>query len=320
MLLVTGGAGFIGSHLVDRLLGRGDDVLCIDDFNNSYDPAIKRQNIDNHLTSRNFTLIEADIRDFDAMERVFKGHKISKVVHLAACVGVRQSVDDPLPYERTNILGTLTLLELSRRYEIEHFVFASSSSVYGAQTRVPFTEDMCIDRTVSPYAATKYAGELMCRTYHHLYGFPVTCLRFFTAYGPRQRPEMAIHKFTRLIFEGKPIPLFGDGSTRRDYTYVDDIIQGVVAGVDRAIGFEIFNLGESSTVSLRDLIVNLEMISGRKAILDLQPQQPGDVEVTYADVSKARRLLDYNPTTTIQQGLKAFIEWFEHNQIVRSGF
>jgi len=320
MLLVTGGAGFIGSHLVDRLLGRGDDVLCIDDFNNSYDPAIKRQNIDNHLTSRNFTLIEADIRDFDAMERVFKGHKISKVVHLAARVGVRQSVDDPLPYERTNILGTLTLLELSRRYEIEHFVFASSSSVYGAQTRVPFTEDMCIDRTVSPYAATKYAGELMCRTYHHLHGFPVTCLRFFTAYGPRQRPEMAIHKFTRLIFEGKPIPLFGDGSTRRDYTYVDDIIQGVVAAVDRAIGFEIFNLGESSTVSLRDLIINLEMISGRKAILDLQPQQPGDIEVTYANVSKARRLLDYNPTTTIQRGLKAFIEWFEHNQIVRSGF
>ena len=311
MILVTGGAGFIGSHLVDGLLNRGEEILCLDDFNDFYDPAIKRRNIALHLKSAKYRLVEADIRDVERLRHLFDEFSMNKIVHLAARAGVRPSLDQPLLYEDVNVRGTLHLLDLARQHEVEQFVFASSSSVYGAHTSVPFREDERIDRTVSPYAATKYSGELMCYTYHHLYGIPTTCLRFFTTYGPRQRPEMAIHKFTRQIYSNKPVPMYGDGSTARDYTYIDDIIQGVVAALDHPFPFEVFNLGESRTVRLQDLIRLVEKISGRAAQIESHPLQPGDVEITYADISKARRLLGYNPATPVEEGLAAFIEWFE---------
>jgi len=311
MILVTGGAGFIGSHLNDRLLERGEEIVCVDDFNDFYNPAIKRANIKKHLESPRYHLVEADIRDVARMKDVFARHSIHKIVHLAARAGVRPSLDQPLLYEDVNIKATMNLLELAHKHKVEQFVFASSSSVYGANTKVPFSEEDRIDRTVSPYAATKYAGELMCYTYHHLYGVPTTCLRFFTVYGPRQRPEMAIHKFTHAIYSGKPIPFFGDGSTARDYTYIDDIMQGLLASIDRPLPFEVFNLGESSTVTLKQLVEAIERISKRKAIIQQLPLQPGDVEITYADVSKAKRLLGYNPRTNIEEGLAKFIRWFE---------
>ncbi len=311
MILVTGGAGFIGSHLVDKLLERGEKVICVDDFNDFYDPAIKRTNIRPHLDFDSYTLIETDIRDRDRLDELFRKHDVRKIVHLAARAGVRPSLEQPFLYEDVNIKGTMNLLELARSSKVEQFVLASSSSVYGANERVPFSEEDRIDRTVSPYAATKYAGELMCHTYHHIYGIPTTCLRFFTVYGPRQRPEMAIHKFTRLLYEGTPIPMYGDGSTARDYTYIDDIIAGVLASLDRPFPFEIFNLGESVTVSLRSLIDTLERVSGRKANIEQLSLQPGDVTITYADVFKARRLLDYAPSTSIETGLTHFLAWFE---------
>ncbi len=310
MYLVTGGAGFIGSHLVDHLLARGDELICVDDFNDFYNIEIKRQNVAAHLQSPRYHLVEGDIRDTERLRRVFADFPITKVVHLAARAGVRPSLEQPLLYEDVNIKGTINLLELARHHKVQQFVFASSSSVYGANTEVPFSEDLRIDKTVSPYAATKYAGELLCYTFHHLYKIPTTCLRFFTVYGPRQRPEMAIHKFTELIYAGKPIPFFGDGSTARDYTYIDDIIQGLVAAIDRPFPFEVFNLGESSTITLLKLVQTIERLSGRKAQINVLPAQPGDVEITYADITKAQRLLDYRPSTPVEIGLERFIDWF----------
>jgi UDP-glucuronate 4-epimerase len=310
LFLVTGGAGFIGSHLIDRLLERGAEVVCVDHFNDYYDPEIKRSNIQEHLKSRFYHLVEADIRDTEAMARTFAKYPIDKVIHLAARAGVRPSIEQPLLYEDVNVKGTLCLLELARQHRVSQFVFASSSSVYGANTKTPFSEEDRIDRTVSPYAATKYAGELMCYTYNHLYGIPTSCLRFFTVYGPRQRPEMAIHKFAQLIHDGKPIPFFGNGSTARDYTYIDDIIEGVLATLDHPFAFEVFNLGESSTVTLKELVQTLEKVIGKPAAIQPMPAQPGDVEITYADVSKARRLLGYKPSTSITQGLTSFNEWY----------
>ena len=311
MILVTGGAGFIGSHLVDRLLARGENIVCLDDFNDFYPPRIKRANVRSHLDSESYKLVEADLRDQDTLKSVFERNPIEKVVHLAARAGVRPSLAEPLLYEDVNVRGTLHLLELARTHEVEQIVFASSSSVYGANTKTPFSEDDRIERPISPYAATKYAGELFCHTYHHLYGIPITCLRFFTAYGPRQRPEMAIHKFARLLEEGSPIPMFGNGSTARDYTYIDDIVDGVIAAIDHPLGFEVINLGESQTTTLRELIATLERLSGKAAQIEQHPLQPGDVEITFADVSKARRLLDYNPSTPIETGLRLFLDWFE---------
>lgn len=311
MLLVTGGAGFIGSHLVDRLLARGEEVIVVDDFNDFYDPSIKRRNVREHLKSPRYCLIEVDIRDANAMQEIFRSNNIDKIVHLAARAGVRPSLEQPLLYEDVNIRGSMILLELARQHKVQQIVFASSSSVYGATTNIPFTEEDRIHQTISPYAATKYAGELMCHTYHYLYGIPITCLRFFTAYGPRQRPDLAIHTFTRLIYEGKPIPFFGDGSTSRDHTYIDDIIQGVVASIDRPFGFEVFNLGESTTVTLSELVAQIEKACGKKAIIKQLPPPPGDMPVTFADISKARRMLGYKPTTPIDQGLKTFVEWFK---------
>ena len=311
-ILITGGAGFIGSHLVDRLLYEENwQVSVVDDFNDFYDPAIKRANVSVHEQNPNYHLFEADIRDRAALESVFGENKFGCIVHLAARAGVRPSLDQPQLYAETNINGTLNLLELARRCGTRQFVFGSSSSVYGINARVPFSEDDPIRKPISPYAATKAAGELLCHTYSHLYDMRCVCLRFFTVYGPRQRPDLAIHKFARLISEGNPIPVFGDGSTRRDYTFIDDIIAGVSAAIDyTSSDYEVINLGESRTVELRELISLLEKELRATAKIDRQPLQPGDVPQTYADITKARRLLGYNPQTQIEEGLRRFVEWF----------
>jgi len=314
-ILVTGGAGFIGSHLVDKLLSEGDwNVTVVDDFNDFYEPSIKRANAARHSQHSNYRLSEADIRQRAALERVFDESKFDCIVHLAARAGVRPSLDQPLLYSQTNIEGTLNLLELSRQHNIKQFVFGSSSSVYGINAKVPFSEGDPIRQPISPYAATKAAGELLCHTYTHLYGIRCICLRFFTVYGPRQRPDLAIHKFARLISEGKPIPVFGDGTTRRDYTYVDDIIDGVRAAIDYTLTeYEVINLGESRTVELRELISLLERELDLPAKIDRQPLQPGDVPQTFADITRARQLLGYNPQTQIETGIKRFVEWFRSN-------
>jgi UDP-glucuronate 4-epimerase len=311
-VLVTGGAGFIGSHLVERLLGEGGwRVQVVDDFNDFYDPALKRRNVAPHLSREEFRLHEADIRDRAALERVFRGSAFDCIVHLAARAGVRPSLREPVLYAETNIAGTLNLLELAREHRVKQFVFGSSSSVYGENEKVPFSEDDPVFKPISPYAATKAAGELLCHTYTHLWGLRVVCLRFFTVYGARQRPDLAIHKFARLISAGEPIPVFGDGTTRRDYTYIDDIIAGVRAALDyEASGYEVINLGESRTVSLSELIGLLERELGRDAIIDRQPLQPGDVPQTFADTRKARALLGYDPQTPIEEGVRRFVEWF----------
>jgi UDP-glucuronate 4-epimerase len=311
-VLITGGAGFIGSHLVDHLLAEGDrQVTVVDDFNDFYEPAIKRENVRAHLRNPSYQLCEADIRDQSALRRVFDENDFDCLVHLAARAGVRPSLTQPQLYAETNINGTLNLLELARERGIKQFIFGSSSSVYGINAKVPFSEDDPTGQPISPYAATKAAGELLCHTYSHLYGLRCVCLRFFTVYGARQRPDLAIHKFARLISAGKPIPVFGDGATRRDYTYIDDCIAGVRAAIDyNASDFEVINLGESRTVELRELISLLEKELGRPAIIDRQPLQPGDVPQTFADISKARRLLGYNPRTQIEEGMRRFVEWF----------
>jgi UDP-glucuronate 4-epimerase len=311
-ILITGGAGFIGSHLVDRLLSEGVwRVSVVDEFNDFYDPAIKRANVSRHLKNPNYQLFEADIRDKPALKNMFDENEFACIVHLAARAGVRPSLSQPLLYAETNVEGTLNLLEFSREHNIRQFVFGSSSSVYGINAKVPFSEDDPIRQPISPYAATKAAGELLCHTYSHLYGLRCVCLRFFTVYGPRQRPDLAIHKFARLISEDKLIPVFGDGTTRRDYTFINDIIAGVQAAIDYdASDYEVINLGESRTVELRELISLLEKELGTTARIDRQPLQPGDVPQTYADITKARRLLGYNPQTPIEDGIKKFVEWF----------
>lgn len=315
-ILVTGGAGFIGSHLVDRLLTTDDNVITVvDDFNDFYSPDIKRTNIAGHLTNARYTLVEADIRDRAALDELFNKQQFDCVVHLAARAGVRPSLSEPELYAETNINGTLNLLELARTTAVNQFVFGSSSSVYGINAKVPFSEDDQIRQPISPYAATKAAGELLCHTYAHLYGLRCVCLRFFTVYGARQRPDLAIHKFARLMTSGKPIPVFGDGTTRRDYTYIDDIISGVMAAiVYDETNYEVFNLGESETVELRELISILEKTLECQAIIDRQPPQPGDVPQTFADITKARQLLGYNPQTHIEEGIKRFVEWFKSHR------
>ena len=312
-ILVTGGAGFIGSHLVDRLLDGGDArVTVVDNFSDFYDPAIKRANIAPYLATENFELVEADITDSRVMEDLFSRSKFDCVVHLAARAGVRPSLEAPLAYETTNVRGTFNLLEAARRTEVPRFIFGSSSSVYGVNSRVPFSEDDPVASPISPYAVTKIAGEAACHTYSHLYGLRIVCLRLFTVYGARQRPDLAIHKFARLISKGLPIPMFGDGTTRRDYTYIDDIIAGLIAAMKYDdSSFEVINLGESRTVELRRLVELIEQALGKRAIIDHQPQQPGDVPVTFADVSKARRLLGYEPATQIEDGIQKFVEWFQ---------
>jgi UDP-glucuronate 4-epimerase len=314
-ILITGGAGFIGSHLVDYLLGEDSwHVTVVDDFNDFYAPSIKRQNVARFHDRENFSLFEADIRDQDALPEVFSQRRFDCIVHLAARAGVRPSLAQPQLYTETNVNGTLNLLELARQHEVPQFVFGSSSSVYGNNSKVPFSEDDPIRNPISPYAATKAAGELLCHTYTHLHGIRCVCLRFFTVYGARQRPDLAIHKFAKLISTGKPIPVFGDGTTRRDYTYIDDIIAGVRAAIDYgASEYEVINLGESRTVELRELISILERELNATAVIDRQPLQPGDVQQTFADISKARRLLNYNPQTQIEDGIRKFVAWYRSN-------
>ncbi|MEP6787910.1 MAG: GDP-mannose 4,6-dehydratase [Acidobacteriota bacterium] len=311
-VLVTGGAGFIGSHLVDRLLAEGGwQITVVDDFNDFYSPEIKHANIAEHVKSPDYRIVDADIRDSTTMTALFAEYRFDAIVHLAARAGVRPSLAEPKLYAETNINGTLNLLELAKAHNIKQFVFGSSSSVYGMNAKVPFAEDDPIFNPISPYAATKAAGELLCHTYSHLYDIRCVCLRFFTVYGARQRPDLAIHKFSQLITEGKPIQVFGDGRSRRDYTYVDDIIQGVRAAIDydRSM-YDIFNLGESQTTELNELISLLERSLDLQAVIDRQPMQPGDVPTTFADISKSRELLGYNPTTKIADGIPKFVEWF----------
>jgi UDP-glucuronate 4-epimerase len=311
-ILITGGAGFIGSHLVERLLGENRwHVTVVDDFNDFYAPSIKHQNVARFENSENFTLVEADVRDEASLSEVFSQHTFDCIVHLAARAGVRPSLAEPRLYTETNVNGTLNLLELARLHHVPQFIFGSSSSVYGNNAKVPFSEEDPVRNPISPYAATKAAGELLCHTYTHLHGIRSVCLRFFTVYGARQRPDLAIHKFAKLISRGEPIPVFGDGTTRRDYTHIDDIIAGVRAAIDYdQTSYEVINLGESRTVELRELISLLERELKRRAIIDRQPLQPGDVQQTFANISKARQLLNYSPKTQIEEGIKKFVEWF----------
>lgn len=308
-VLVTGGAGFIGSHLVEKLLASGHEVVILDDFNDFYDPQIKHANI--KALAGHVAVHHVDLCDGESVRNVFRREKIDAIAHLAARAGVRPSIQQPRLYYDTNVTGTLHLLEAARLTGLERFVFASSSSVYGASSTIPFSEDQHLTQTLSPYAATKIAGEFLCSTYSHLYGLRVVALRYFTAYGPRQRPDLAIHQFTRRIYAGQPIDQFGDGSTRRDYTYVDDVIQGTMAAFEyNGPQFDIFNLGESDTIQLKDLIAAIETALGKKAKINQLPEQPGDMPLTCADISKARKLLGYNPSTRLSDGLPKFIDWF----------
>ena len=308
-ILVTGGAGFIGSHVAARLLRDGHEVGIVDDFNDYYDPRIKRANV--AALGGAVRVFEGDIRDRDFVEGVISEGAFDAIIHLAARAGVRPSVKNPQLYIDTNITGTHNLLAAAHRRGIGRFLFASSSSVYGLAKTVPFTEDLPLPQTLSPYAATKLAGEHLCGNYAHLYGMRVVCLRFFTVYGPGQRPDLAIHKFTDSINRGQPIPQYGDGSTRRDYTYIDDIVQGV-AGALRYEGpaFDIFNLGENQTTTLSELILEIEKALEKKAIIERHPEQQGDMPLTAADITKARQFLGYNPQTKIREGIPKFVEWY----------
>ncbi len=310
--LLTGGAGFIGSHFAESLLEKGETVISIDNLNPFYDPAIKERNLC-EIQSRGgkrFVDLRGDIRDRDFVAQAFATYRPDRVVHLAAMAGVRPSIADPITYQEVNLRGTMILMEAMKVHGVTQMIFASSSSVYGNNPKVPFSEDDNVDHPISPYAATKKAGELLCYTYHHLYDFTIVALRFFTVYGPRQRPEMAIHKFTRLIDEGSPISMFGDGTSKRDYTYISDIIDGMLRTLDIETGYHIYNLGESQTTSLIDLIHLIEKALGKKAVIRILPQQPGDVNITYADVSRARRELGYNPHTSMEEGIERFVAWY----------
>lgn len=310
-ILVTGCAGFIGSHVAEALLLRGDTVIGIDNINDYYDPAKKEKNLEILKKHKKFVFYKEDIRNYDNLKRIFIRENPDKVVHLAARAGVRASIQNPLLYQEVNIRGTLNLLELAKNSKAKSFVFASSSSVYGNQEKTPFSEDDDVSTPISPYAATKRAGELLCYTYHHLYNTSITCLRFFTVYGPRGRPDMAPYKFTKLIIEGKPVPRYGDGTTKRDYTYITDIVKGVIAAIDKELSFEIINLGNNKPVMLNDFIRVIEEATHRKAVIKEMPMQPGDVNITYADIRKAQRLLGYQPETSIEEGMKKFVEWYE---------
>jgi UDP-glucuronate 4-epimerase len=310
-IVVTGGAGFIGSYVCKNLIHRGDRVICIDDFNDYYDPKLKEDGIQELKQNKNFKLYREDIRNAKAMKQIFTDNHIDKVIHLAARAGVRASIDNPLLYGDVNINGTINLLELTRNFQIKNFVFASSSSVYGNTSKIPFSEDDPITLPISPYGVTKRAGELLSYTYHHLYKIPITCLRFFTVYGPRGRPDMALFKFTKLICEGKEIPVFGHGNMKRNFTYIDDIVTGVIAALDKNLEFEIINLGGSETIDLTVFIETIERKLGKKARKNNLSMQPGDMTVTWADCSKAEQLLGYKPTVSIEEGIGSFIQWYK---------
>lgn len=326
-VLVTGGAGFIGSHLVECLLSNKDKTVIIDNFNNFYDPKIKERNIQEliekkrqaNLNDDYLKIYRGDIKDDKFINEVFNENKIDLVIHLAAMAGVRPSIEMPKQYYDTNVKGTLNLLEACKEKKIQKFIFASSSSVYGNNKKVPFSESDDVNNPISPYAATKKSGELLCHTYYHLYDINVACLRFFTVYGPRQRPDLAIHKFTKLIFNDEKIPFYGNGDTKRDYTYIDDIIDGIMKTIEwinkDETQFEIFNLGESKTVSLSSMVKTLEKIIGKKAVINQLPIPPGDVTKTYADTSKSKEVLGYNPKTDFEEGIMKFIQWYSIHKL-----
>lgn len=314
---ITGGAGFIGSHLCEKLITQNHQIICMDNFNDYYDPRIKKRNVEQLLKLPNFHLIDDDILNHILLDKLFSEHQIDIIVHLAARAGVRPSIQQPLLYQKVNIEGTVNLLECCKRYKIQKFIMASSSSVYGNNKKVPFSEDDPVDEPISPYAATKKACELIAYTYHHLYALPITCLRFFTVYGPRQRPDMAIYKFTKLINNNEPLPMYGDGTSRRDYTYIADVIDGILKAIDKCERYHIYNLGESKTISLKELIHLIENSLGKKTKIDRLPFQSGDVIVTYADISKAQKELGYKPETKIEEGISLFIDWYlkmNHNE------
>jgi len=313
--LVTGGAGFIGSHVCERLLKDGHSVCAFDDLNPFYDPTIKQRNIgDLQSLARPFTFVDGDLTERADLDEVFASAQFDQIVHLAARAGVRPSLEEPALYQRVNVEGTVNLLEAARLAGVNKVTIASSSSVYGVNSKVPFSEEDPIFHAISPYAASKLACEALGHVYHHVHGMDVAMLRFFTVYGPRQRPDLAIHKFAKLIHAGKPIPVFGDGSAARDYTYVNDTVSGILACTQKEFGYEVFNLGESETVKLSTLIELLEASLKTKAVIDRQPMQPGDVPITYADISKAREILGYNPQVKIEEGIPRFVEWFLANQ------
>lgn len=316
-ILVTGGAGFIGSHLCEKLLQEDHTVLNIDNFNDYYDPKIKNKNIESASKNYRYHLYKGDIRDYDFLETLFSHQKIDLIIHLAAMAGVRPSIEQPLYYSDVNINGTMNLLEMAKNYGIRKFIFASSSSVYGNNKKVPFAESDNVDFPISPYAATKKADELICHTYHSLYNISMIGLRFFTVYGPRQRPDLAIHKFARRIIDDIPIQVYGDGTTQRDYTFIDDIIDGVMRSIDYVNEnscYEIFNLGESQTITLKKMIETIEDALGKKAIKEVMPMQPGDVDRTFADISKSKKILNYNPQTKFEDGIKVFIDWLNKQE------
>ena len=312
-ILVTGGAGFIGSHVCDSLLARGDEVIAIDNFNDYYDPKTKEENIKHNLVNPKFKLFRVDITNFSEMERIFSVEKPDKVINLAARAGVRPSIKDPFIYEKVNIKGLLNLLELSKRFKIKNFISASSSSVYGNREEGPFKETDDVNRQISPYAATKKAGEEMCYTYHHLYGLKCSCLRFFTVYGPRGRPDMAPLKFTKMISNCEEIQVYGEGNSKRDYTFISDIVDGVLAALDNNFDYEIFNLGGSNPVELNYFISVIENAVGKKAIKKHIEKQQGDVEITFADLNKSERMLNYKPKIKIEEGIKKLVGWYQKN-------
>lgn len=309
-ILVTGAAGFIGSSLCERLLKSGREVIGLDNFNDFYDPRMKRGNLREALKSSNFRLIEGDILDTELMTKVFTENAISEIVHLAAYGGVRYSIKHPFLYEEVNVKGTIAMLELAKESNVDYFVHASSSAVYGLTKAIPFKETAGDLRPISPYGASKLSNEHYCFTYHHLFGLKCTALRFFTVYGPRQSPRMAIHKFMRAVHTGEELPFYGDGTSSRDYTYIEDIIKGIVAVLDRRYPFEVFNLGDSKPVGLRELVNLIEKTVAKKANIKEFPDQPGDVPITFADISKSKELLGYSPEVKIEDGILRFYDWF----------
>lgn len=313
-IFVTGAAGFIGSHVCEYFIGKGNTVIGIDNYDDFYPAHFKDANLSSLLNNKSFRFYKGDIRDSNALNRIFSESKIDLVIHLAAKAGVRPSIDNITAYYDVNVNGSVTLLEAMKEHNIKKLLFASSSSVYGNNPKVPFSETDRVDDPISPYASTKKSGELLCHVYTHLHGFDITCLRFFTVFGPRQRPDLAIHKFTRLIDLGKPIPFFGDGNTARDYTYIDDIVNGISCAADKLKGYQVFNLGESRTITLKQLVESIEKAVGKPAQLNKLPMQQGDVQITYADTTKARTEIGYNPQYDLETGIRNFVNWYQENK------
>jgi len=310
-ILITGAAGFIGSHTCESLIKNGNSIIGVDNFDPFYSSKLKELNLEQLSQNSNFRFYKADIRDDKALNQIFSSNQVDVVIHLAAKAGVRPSIKAISEYYDVNINGTISLLESMRKNGIKKMLFASSSSIYGNNEKVPFSEDDRVDNPISPYASTKKSGELLCHVYNHLYNFDITCLRFFTVYGPRQRPDLAIHKFTRLIQENKPIPFYGDGSSSRDYTYIEDIVNGISCALNHLEGYKIYNLGESKVITLKKLVEVIETILGKKALLNQLPMQQGDVSRTFADISKARAEIGYNPAYDFETGVKKFVDWFK---------